>query len=262
MAFKDLALWLSALAFVTAAVAVSLGGLFAVNRFLRARISFDELLSDNGVVGWFFSGVLVFYGVTLGLVAIATWEGTTAASELVSKEAASIGALYRDTRGYPEPLRSEGVALLRSYTRFIIEEAWPAQRRGVVIDDNRTLDEFQRRLFSHEPQTEGQKIVHAETIRAFNHMIEQRRERIESVDSGLPDILWIVVTLGAVVSVVLSYCFNLPKLLLHALLVGSLAAIVGLVIFMIFWLDRPYVGHASVSPEPYEMLLKRMESGD
>jgi hypothetical protein len=32
----------------------------------------------------------------------------------------------------PQPKRSELEALLRDYTRYVIDEAWPLQRKGIV----------------------------------------------------------------------------------------------------------------------------------
>src|SRR5215471_10541123 len=144
------------LAFVLPAV---FGGWLA-HRSIYKRLRVGETLIDNGVVGWFFAGVLTIYGITLGLIAITTWESTRAVAGVVSQEAATIAALYRDANGFESPLREDLRTKLRDYTRFVIEKAWPAQQRGVILTEgNRMLDEFQSQLYSHEPTTESQKIL-------------------------------------------------------------------------------------------------------
>ena len=98
----------------------------------------------------------VFYGITVGLIAVGVWNTNSNASDLVSREATSLGALYRDVTGYPEPIRSDLQSKLHRYTLFIIKEAWPAQQegrgqelyRGVTI-----MDEFQAKLYTYEPTT-------------------------------------------------------------------------------------------------------------
>src|SRR4051812_37604956 len=82
-------------------------GLWLVHRSIHQRLKLGETLVDNGVVGWFFSGSLTIYGITLGLIAITTWERSSTVSGIASREAATIAALYRDTGGFASPLREE-----------------------------------------------------------------------------------------------------------------------------------------------------------
>src|SRR5687768_2173290 len=146
---------------------VSLLGLFAARRFLIPRFHYGEGINDavSGIV----QAVGVFYGITVGLIAVGVWNTYTDASRLVSSEASSISSLYRDVSGYPSPLREELRAHLRGYTVFVIEEVWPAQktgqipRRGTAI-----LDDFQERLYSFQPTTQGQMALHSETLSAYN----------------------------------------------------------------------------------------------
>ena len=164
-------------------------GLWLVHRGIHQRLKLGETLVDNGVVGWFFSGVLTIYGITLGLIAVTTWESSSRVADIASREAATIAALYRDTSGFPSPLREELRWKLREYTRFVIEKAWPAQRRGEILSDgNRLLDEFQRQLFVNEPNTEGLRILQAEALKTYNELVELRRQRTDAVNQGVPSV--------------------------------------------------------------------------
>src|SRR6185503_15598811 len=125
---------------------VSLVGLFLARRFLQPRFHYSEGINDavSGTV----QAIGVFYGITVGLIAVGVWNTNSNASDLVSKEATSIAALYRDVSGYPAPLRDELRAELRRYTVFVIEQAWPAQRegRGQTLDGgSKIMDDFQAR---------------------------------------------------------------------------------------------------------------------
>ena len=51
-------------------------GLWLVQRGIHERLRVGETLIDNGVVGLFFSGILTIYGITLGLIAVSTWESS------------------------------------------------------------------------------------------------------------------------------------------------------------------------------------------
>ena len=80
---------------------VALIGLVLVRRLLIPRLHYDR--DANDAVSGTVQAIGVFYGITVGLIAVGVWNTNSNASELVSKEAASIGALYRDVCGYPLP---------------------------------------------------------------------------------------------------------------------------------------------------------------
>jgi len=172
---QNLPAWAIGPACVFGFIVPAMVGLTLVHGSIHQRLKLGETLIDNGVVGWFFSGSLTIYGITLGLIAVTTWESSRGAAGIASREAATIAALYRDSSGFVPPLGEELQEKLREYTHFVIEKAWPAQRRGEILTDgNRMLDEFQRQLFTNEPKTEGLRILQAEAFKTFNELVELR----------------------------------------------------------------------------------------
>jgi hypothetical protein len=154
---------------------VSIVGLFLARRLLIPRLRFHDGVNDaiSGTV----QAIGVFYGITVGLIAVGVWNTNSNAADLVSKEAASIGALYRDVSGYPEPQRTKLQSALRDYTHQVIEQAWPAQREGHILDSGtRILNEFQDTLLAFEPSTAGQTALHSESLIAYNTLLGYRRQ--------------------------------------------------------------------------------------
>jgi hypothetical protein len=238
-------------------------GLWLVQRGIHQRLKVGETLVDNGVVGWFFSGILTIYGITLGLIAVSTWESSTAVADTASREAATIAALYRDTTGFASPLQDELHAKLRDYTRFVIEKAWPAQRRGEILNEgNQMLDEFQRQLFANEPQTESLRLLQAEALKTFNELVELRRQRKAAVNQHVPGVIWAVILLGGVLTIATSFCFQVQLFRLHLLLTTGLATMIGLLVFLIAALDQPYRGAVSVESTAYQIVLDAFLSGN
>src|SRR5512132_4433948 len=118
----------AALIMVVFIESVALTGLILVRRHLLPRLHYHD--GANDAVSGTVQAIGVFYGITVGLIAVGVWNTNSNASDLVSREAASIGALYRDAGGYPTPLREELRSKIREYTVFVIEQAWPAQKIG------------------------------------------------------------------------------------------------------------------------------------
>ncbi len=92
---------------------------------------------SNDVVGYILSSFGVFYGLLLGLIAIAAYQNYTNVEEAVAKEAISLTALYQDSTAYPEPLGQNLRWVLRDYCRYVIKYAWPLQQKGIVPEGGR-----------------------------------------------------------------------------------------------------------------------------
>ena len=81
--------------------------------------------------------------------------------------------------------------------------------------------------------------------------------RLDAISTGLPGIMWMVILFGAVISLVSTFFFRVAEVTLHAILVGLLAAFIGIVIFMILSLDRPFRGDLGISPAPYQLVYEQ-----
>jgi hypothetical protein len=246
--------WLLGIGTVTVFVVISLLGLVASRPLVRWLLGGVPV--HNDIVSYVFAGIGVFYGLALGLIAVATWEDFTGVDDLVGKEAASLAALYRDFDGYPPPLRVRLETMLRDYTRFIIEKDWPAHRQGGIREEGTILlDEVENILMSFEPTGEREKIVHTEVLRSLDSVVEHRRLRLQAVGTGLPASLWSVVLIGALLTIALTYLFWVENRGLHALLVGILATFIALLIFLTAAMDNPFRGEFSVSPDVFQEIL-------
>lgn len=243
-----------ALIMVVAIETVSLIGLFLARRFLLPRFNFHDGVNDavSGTV----QAIGVFYGITVGLIAIGVWETYSNAADIVSKESAYIGGLYRDVSGYPKPARDTMQSKLREYTHATIEQDWPAQQAGRTTDaGTRILNEFQSTLLAFEPSTPGQTVLHDEALDAYNKLVEARELRIDAVSSALSGVMWAVIWVGAAISIGVAYFFSVADPKLHAILVGMIAGFLAIVLFMIVINDRPFLGKTRIQADEYKLIL-------
>jgi hypothetical protein len=70
--------------------------------------------------------------------------------------------------------------------------------------------------------------------------------------------MWLVVILGAFISLFSAYFFPVLDPRLHRAQISLLAAFIGLVIFMILALDRPYRGDLGLRSTPYEIVREQL----
>jgi hypothetical protein len=249
--------WLLATVMILIFEIFSLGGLLLVRRYVLPRLHFHDGVNDaiSGTV----QSIGVFYGITVGLIAVGAWTNYQNSLGLVSQEAAAIGVLYRDAGGYAEPTRTQLQTSLRDYTENLINVTWPAQQRGQILSTNvAVVTDIQTTLLAFEPTTENQKIIQAETLSAFNNLVNARRLRIDAVRGELSPVMWSVIWLGAAITIAVGFFFFIEDPKLHMVLTGLTAAFIGIVLFVIVINSRPFVGGFSIQPDSYRVILDAM----
>lgn len=232
-------------------------GVFCVRPILRRIVGEQPEL--NNVVGYVTSCHCVFYGLLLGLIAVGAHQNLAEVEKIVVKEAGGMRALYKLADAYPEPHRTQLHAKLEEYTKFLIEEAWPAHRRGEI--PSRGVDimaAFEDTLYAFEPKTKAQETLHGEAVRVNNQTTETRRMRMHHVNTGIPPVMWYVVGLGAVITMLLVWLFEL-RVVPHLILSGLLALFLTAMICLIAAMDHPFRGDVSVGPDAFVAVHERMK---
>ena len=232
-----------------------LGALF-LRPFVRAWLREEARLNDMLAAILQYFGVI--FGLLLGLLAVATYQNRLDVEKSNADEASSLSALYRNLSAYPEPNRGELQNVLKDHTRYLIEEAWPQQREGIIpVEEPDRVAVLQARLAVFEPQSKAQELLHENTLRQFNAFYERRRARIYSLTSGIPTILWYTVAVGALVNMILLWLFDLrPNA--HWILGGLISFYLGTVISVTALMDHPYRGELGLSPDAFQLIYHQV----
>lgn len=242
-----------ALVLVLTVLALAIGGLALVMTLLKRRNWHGQL--DNSTIAGLFSALVGIYGIAAGLTAVAVWSNAGEAIARIDREATAIIVVNYHLGGYPPELQAQAKVRLYAYAQHVIDHEWPAQTRGervgtgieALASQRHTMDDF-------EPVTEAQKLVHAETLRAFTRLIEARRERIRAADeTALPGPLWAVVTLLGAIAIAGSYLLRIESFGLHAMVTALIAVPIALLMFFIAVTDQPFRGGIMLSDEPYRV---------
>lgn len=133
------------------------------------------------------------------------------------------------------------------------------QQHGVIPNNaSGVLNDFQDHFMSFEPSNERQKILAAEAYRAFNELTASRRARLNSVTAEMPAPLWMLVIVGALVCLGVTWFFYTASFSMHVWMTILFSALLGLMIYLIAVLDNPYRGRVSVTPEPLERVYEQI----
>jgi hypothetical protein len=243
---------------VVVTLVVSITGLAVTSRKVRETKLHESL--DNGAIAGLLAALIGIYAIAAGLTAVAVWGNTGDAAANVGREAAAINVLWHDLGGYPQPVRGETRRAIMDYTTYVIEKEWPLHRMGEApVLQLSAMERFQANLFGFEPATEGQKVLHAQTINAYNRLLEARRFRLQAVeDTALPLELWVVVLLLGVIAISSCFLLRVDSFAMHATITILVAAPIALILYFIAVTDRPFQGGVAVSAEPYRAILEKI----
>ena len=213
--------------------------------------------SHNDVAGFIIAIVGVIYAVLLAFVVIVSWEQFSHADDLVGQEASALRGLYRETSAFPPEVREQIEEDVRQYATAVVTREWPAMNRGEHGDPvvAQTLDRMAEHVASLPTDTPIREAFVAVEADRFSDVVSSRSQRLDFVGEGLPGVLWVALVFGALITVGFAMIFGLQSTALHVIMTGSLAAVIGVLLFVAVSIDQPFAGDVAVRPDPLERVL-------
>ncbi len=239
---------------------------FAIAAVLLARLSqrvfhTETLIEHNDLTGFIFAVVGVIYAVILGFIAISVWERYAGAESAAYVEAGDLTTVYRDAATFSggAPLQRE----LRVYVTDIINKEWPAMQAGRSSQGTEAAAEsVARDVNMLAPRTLRESNLQAQMIESTAEALASRNRRLAENATGLNGVMWAVVIFGGFLTVAYSFLFGFKATHMQTAMVGALAVIIGLVIFLTMSLDYPYQGNVRVTPDAFERAVGTFASID
>jgi TRAP-type C4-dicarboxylate transport system permease small subunit len=235
-------------------VGFALLGAFLFRQFFENWMGLKA--NNNDIVGNFLSVSGLFYGITLGLISVGTFENFQAAESAVSHEASALNGLYRDVNLLENAEKNDLKILLKDYAYYMVGEGWKLQQKGELPKGtSKIVNRFEAILAAYKIENEKDKIIFAEVVRQNNKLSEARRERVNIVQQGLPAAVWLVLFVGAFVVISLTWFLVIDNKKLDVAVNVLCGMLMGSLIFLIAAMDNPFRGEFSVSSQPFQLLI-------
>ena len=223
----------------------------------------------NDVAGFIYAALGVIYAVLLALVVIAVWEQYQAASETVEQESNATAEIFWLGHRLPEPEGSHIQELARSYAEEVVHKEYPLMKQGEAPLMTQTrgtpagwtiIDKIRANLQEFQPRTPADEQLYAEGLDQVQRLADARRMRLVAAEEGIPGVLWAVLIFGGVAAIGFTYLFGMDSTWAHRLMVVTLAAVIGLVLFTIGALEHPFSGGARIGTGAFDLILERFET--
>jgi hypothetical protein len=254
--------WLEALPTAGSGIVIVGGFLLAtlcvglvVGKFMPREIRMEH----NDLAGFILAVIGVIYAVLLAFVTIGVWERFQQAESRSYEEAGALAIIYRDADSFPQrqPLRGA----VRTYTETVVADEWPKMKSGRQSDAaDAQLEKVDRIVRTLPVKTQSEQDVHDQMLAALQTALSDRDVRLSEDATGINSIMWIVLMMGAIVTVGFTYLFGFRRNVMQQLMTGALGLLIGLVLFLAIALNYPYRGSIAVEPDAFHNALKTYDS--
>jgi hypothetical protein len=235
----------------------------AIGVLVGRRIMHGHVVEGhNDVLVPIFLTVGVIYAVLLGFTVVAEWEFYDAAKTNTSEEAALLVPLYRQTRVMDEVKGDEMRHLIRSYAERVVH-GWDAFRHGTRnTDAGAASNEIIRVFATMVPATKARELVAAQFLQTFSQMVLDRNKRYVHATEALSPIMWVGIVIGGILTIGLSFIIYMERRWPHVLGVAVMSTLIGMLLFLVALLSRPFHGPLAIDPAPFEQVLAVFDQVD
>lgn len=252
-------LWLLLALALVVAVAVAAAGVWLADRVLPEPVREGH----NAALSPFLTCVGLVYGALLGFVIVVAWEQFSSAEANVSNEASTVTTMYRQTVAMPVPEQTQMRVLLRKYAKAVEGPEWEnAIRSGGGTEGARDALNEMYRVLGNEQSSFATSPISQKFLDQLTTLASQRNQRILDTEPRVPGLLWTGLLFGGVVLLGLGGFMRLGNARAHLVLLSAVAVLLGLLLFIVYWLDHPFGNQLGVTSAPFEQSLTVFDSID
>jgi Protein of unknown function (DUF4239) len=250
-----------AILFIGGSVAFCALGVLAGRRLVHKNVA----AYHNEVVISLFGAAGVVFAVLLGFLVVVVWQAYDGAHRNLADEAATLVPLYRLTYGMEAKEGGEMRRLIRQYANAVIHDEWPTlgsthagsyAARKAIGDIDRVFARIDAKVKDADQQ------IDTEFLSTKSKVVADRNERLLEAGDTVPWILWLGAIGGAVIVMLMSFFIYMERAWPHVLMASLMGGLIGLLLFIMALLSRPFAGPLALGPEHFQYALQIMDDDD
>lgn len=248
-------LWISGTILVGLTTALAMLGPTVVRRY----VALDSLTTNNEIAGFKFATIGVLYAVLLAFAIILVWQKFSDADATVAQEAGAAETIYRLSQGSGEKPTSVLRDALTAYLTTAVEDDWPAMDRGLQDagrSSRHALDSVYTALLTFESSQRGNVAFVIEILHQLDLITQARRARLIAAEGVVPNVIWLVLFGGGVLTVSFTFFFGTENLRAQTIMTALLSILIFSELLTIVVIDRPFSGPVKVEPHALTDVLR------
>jgi hypothetical protein len=176
------------------------------------------------------------------------------ARNIVEAEANNLADIFMLSDRFP-PAKAKVVhELCNFYCNQLITKEWKAMVHAEIsMDARKAAIKLIREVTDFEPVTENQKAIYPILVQETCQLWDNRRARTNIAEYGVPNVEWLVLLLGGVVTVVFTYFFGLESVRVQIAMTAMVSLLISLNLYLVVLFGAPFSGDLCVGEEAFEV---------
>jgi hypothetical protein len=233
--------------------------IFVVAPLLRSRIFGHVSEANSEIARTTIIAITGFTGMVLAFSLVQAQGNLRSVQQTVTSEALQLSQLDRLLTHYGDAKVAAIREAVHTYAESVVTDEWP--KLSEHNSSPRTADLFatlSQRILDIQPTPGRENVIYADLVKIADQLAESRDNRLTATDLGLQPIFWEVIVFLTLL-LVGAAAFVEPRRA-RALSLGGLGAGLAFLIALVFIFDQPFLGDASVTPDPIMKALSVMRA--
>jgi multisubunit Na+/H+ antiporter MnhB subunit len=242
---------------VVGAAAVAVLLMAAARRRLAAPLANEpaRVATMMAFVGTAFAVLLAF----ITLAAFQTYNGAKAGA---ATEAVALFDMFKSAGFFPASERDDLRGDFVCYVRPVIDQEWPAMRRGErALQVDAWISAYRTVFQQLTLRSAGERLGLQDMLASARDRTDGRRDRLSEATPSVPTPLWVGLVVAGCFAVLIQLMMADPRehMLVQGVMIGGVAAMVSIGLLLINFLDHPYrSGPGSIQPREMTATLTMM----
>lgn len=229
---------------------------------VRKRYDLNVLKSQHEVGGYMLSILGTLYAVVLGFIVVSVSESAQAAKENMALEVNSLLNIGRYADGLNVQDYNRIIKPCVEYCNAVAESEWPKMRHGKICHKSMVaMHDIWEAIRDCHPNNEKEQTFYSAIIDNYTSMSNGRRSRLIAAMGSVPIITWVVLIVGAIITIGFTYFFGMEKLGAQILMTSLVSITLSLNLYIVIVNSQPFGGDFGLSPAPFRIAAEVLKAG-
>jgi len=221
---------------------------------IKNLIGRETLRKAHEVGGYYLALVGTFYAVLLGLVVFDAMTKFQNAEKTVESEAKSLLTIFSLSEQFPQQ-ETQIKGLVKDYIGEVIDHELPNMQSGEISDKARSAMLAAVHIVKTiKPQDSNQEGVFPILLQETINWWEARRDRTRTSMFGIPTAEWVVLIIGAIITMTFTFFFTTDIHGVHLVMRALASLLISMSLYLAFLFGSPFSGDMKVSDKPFRFV--------
>jgi len=229
---------------------------------IRHRAPHGGHFGDTSRASGVFTILATFFAVLFAFVVLFAFTNYSNSASSAEVEAQVVVQQFETAQLLPESVGPRLSGQLVCYARSVVHQEWPKMQRGETLTINDWDSDLFITLEGIEPQAPAEQAAYAKWLDQRSDREEARQERALGEEGVIPDPLWFILALSAVIVWAFAFLFadRAEGPVVQSALVGAVTAMLVAGLLVVRFLDYPYnPGSGSLQPTAMVEALRHID---